>query len=110
MPIDFKPANDRGFMRGEFADLNGVVCSLQESSIMHEEGVIWLGCNDIGLKRFEPYIGWSDVPLAKGGPGEITYIANTRMHLTQSMVRALLPALQHFAEHGSLPHSPEQQD
>jgi hypothetical protein len=107
--MDFTPTN-RGFMRGEFTDLNKVRCSLQESSIVHDEGVIWLGCNDIGLKRFEPYVGWSDVHLTDGGANGIQYTANTRMHLTQSMVKALLPSLQHFAETGSLPHSPEKQD
>ena len=28
---------------------------------------------------------------------------NNRMHLTQTMVKQLLHALQHFAEHGELP-------
>ena len=92
----------RGFARAEFEDANSVKCSLQESSVMADEGHIWLGADDIGLKRFEPNVGWTDVELAQE-PDGVTHVANTRMHLTQSMVRKLLPALQHFAETGQLP-------
>lgn len=105
MSIELKPTQ-RGFERGEFTDYNGVACSIQESSVWADEGVIWLGCNDIGLKRFEPYKGWSDVPLENNPPNGVTHIANTRMHLSQSMVRDLLPLLQHFAETGRLPETP----
>lgn len=94
---------DRGFLRGEFTDRNGVSCSLQESSIADEEGCIWLGCNDIGLKKFEPGKGWSDVELQNDAPYGIVHQANTRMHLTQTMVAELLPALAYFAAHGTLP-------
>jgi hypothetical protein len=100
---------ERGFAITKFRDKNGESCSLQESSLVDDEGCIWLGCNDIGLKKFTPGEGWSDVPLQNDGPGGIAHIANTRMHLTQSMVAELLPALTYFAEHGTLP-SEEQQD
>lgn len=93
----------RGFNIFEFEDANGEKCSLQESSAARDEGLIWLGCSEIGLKRFEPYVGWSDVVLEQNPPHGITYTANNRMHLTQSQVRELLPALAYFAEHGSLP-------
>lgn len=102
MPIETSPANDRGFYRGQWTDAYGARCSIQESSLAAEEGHIWLGCDDIGLKRFEPGKGWQDVPLQQDFGG-ITHIANTRMHLSQSMVRDLLPLLQFFAEHGELP-------
>lgn len=105
MGIDTKPANDRGFHRGEWTDAHGNRCSIQESSLAADEGHIWLGCNDIGLKRFEPGNGWSDVELEQNDPHGITHIANTRMHLSQSMVRDLLPLLQHFADHGELPRT-----
>lgn len=103
MTIETAPANDRGFLLGEFFDAYGVKCSIQESSIMADEGHIWLGCSNIDLKRFEPGKGWSDVPLEQDSPHGIYHSANTRMHLSQSMVRELLPLLQHFAEHGTLP-------
>lgn len=104
MSLEFDKTQ-RGFAIGEFTDRNGVKCSLQESSEMYDEGLIWLGCNDIELKRFVPGEGWSDVPLEHNPPHGICHSANTRMHLTQSMVRELLPALQYFAETGELPKS-----
>ena len=92
----------RGFRIDTFEDANGVECSLQESSAMLDEGLIWLGAREIGLKRLTQ--GWQDVPLPRpdDAPGT-AYVANTRMHLTQSQVRRLLPALTHFAQHGVLP-------
>jgi hypothetical protein len=43
------------------------------------------------------------VKLAQNAPHGVTYQANTRMHLTQAQVKALLPLLSHFAENGALP-------
>jgi len=103
MPLETKPANDRGFYVAKWTDRYGARCSIQESSLAGEEGHIWLGCDDIGLKRFEPGKGWQDVPLEQNDPHGVTHIANTRMHLSQSMVRDLLPLLQYFAENGDLP-------
>jgi hypothetical protein len=101
--IDFKETN-RGFLRGEFKDRNGVSCSLQESSAAgDDESCIWLGCNDIGLMKFVPYTGgWKPVELEMD-PNGVMHQANTRMHLTQSMVAELLPALAYFAVNGVLP-------
>lgn len=95
-------ATSRGFARAEFVDRYGVKCSLQASSLA-TEAAVWLGANEIGLKRFTPGKGWEDVDLPDGVPPDgVSYIANTRMHLTQDMVRALLPALTRFAETGEL--------
>jgi hypothetical protein len=95
----------RGFAVANFVDRYGHKCSLQESSLAGEGGHIWLGCDDIGLKRFEPGKGWSDVTLQQDDPHGITHTANTRMHLSQGMVRERLPLLQYFARHGELPQS-----
>lgn len=94
---------ERGFLRGNFEDRNGVSCSLQESSLA-TEACIWLGCNDIGLMKFTPYgnPSWQAVELQMDFDG-IHHSANTRMHLTQTQVAELLPALAHFAAYGSLP-------
>lgn len=92
---------ERGFALTKFTDRYDVPCSLQESSLACEP-CIWFGADEIGLKRFEPDGGWIDIEL-EDAPGGVTYQANTRMHLTQEMVRDLLPALQHFAETGNLP-------
>lgn len=100
-----KPAamerTERGFSYHTFTDRNGVECSLQKSSIATEDA-IWLGATEIGLKRFEPFIGWSDVKLPDGGPGGVTYIANNRMHLTREQVAELLPLLQLFVQTGEI--------
>lgn len=106
--MNFETTN-RGFQIGTFTDAYGVVCSLQQSSIAADEGHVWFGCADIGLKRFEPGKGWSDVELEDDPLGSgVMHTANIRMHLSQSMVRDLLPALQHFADTGALP-APEAQ-
>ncbi len=43
MDIKFK-REDRGFLRGEFEDLYGVGCSIQESSLATDKA-IWFGGN-----------------------------------------------------------------
>lgn len=94
----------RGFRVDRFIDGNDVKCSLQESSRIYDEPSVWLGCSEIDLKRFVPQQGWEDIALPKPTDPEGTaYLANTRMHLSQSQVRDLLPALTYFAEHGCLP-------
>jgi hypothetical protein len=91
----------RGFDRLEFTDANGVKCSLQKSSIACQD-LIWFGCNEIGLKRFTPHVGWADVALEQDLPYGVTHIANTRMHLSRDQIRDLLPFLIKFAETGEL--------
>lgn len=77
--------NCRGFRIARFQDANGDDASIQESSaIADPEALVWLGqqhtkCKDCGC----------EMP--------------SRMHLTQSMAAALIPALQHFVETGDLP-------
>jgi hypothetical protein len=96
---------ERGFHYSEFNDANGTECNIQESSAMRDEGLIWFGSAKIGLQHFRPeHGGWKEVTE----PDEVHtmtehYVANNRMHLTQSQVKDLLPALQYFAEHGILP-------
>lgn len=102
-----KTTTARGFALVEFSDHYGVQCSLQKSSLV-EPDCIWLGVNDAkpimlwhhalgaGVQT-DARTGWVDYPL----PENVEI--HTRMHLTQDMVRELLPTLQHFAEHGELP-------
>ena len=101
---------ERGFRYDEFVDSYGHKCSLQKSSSAMEDK-IWLGINDpepeimindaLKLGRGDlcngHTVGWVPYPL----PEEV--LCHTRMHLTQAQVKALLPALQHFAETGELP-------
>lgn len=92
----------RGFDRMEFSDRNGVSCSLQKSSLASED-CIWIGANEIGLKRFAPGAGgWTDVPLEQDAPYGVVHIANTRMHLSREQVADLLPYLQRFVDTGEL--------
>lgn len=73
----------RGFGGFSFRDDYGHECSLQESSAVDPH--IWLG---------------SDEPTKIDEP--TGHLIKNRMHLNQEQVRALLPYLQHFAEHGDL--------
>ncbi len=98
----------RGSFVGDFEDVNGRACSVQESSraVCGDEGAcIWLGCDDMGLKAFEPNgePSWRDVDLATFYPQATSFLSNTRMHLSQADVKRLLPVLRHFADHGELP-------
>lgn len=65
--------NPRGFMRAEFKDLYGEVCSIQKSSLATEHA-IWLGLDQTGY----------------------------RMHLNQEMAGELWQVLKRFAETGEL--------
>ena len=71
---------ERGFIRLDFEDRYKQQCSLQKSSLAGEDA-IWLGV---------------DVNIDGKNVGE-------RMHLTQEMVSALIPYLQHFVDTGELP-------
>ena len=88
----------RGFCYTEFNDANGVVCSIQESSACRNEALIWFGADDIGLQHFKAGEGWRDIELTN--TIEEHYVANNRMHLTQSQVAELLPILEHFVKTG----------
>ena len=100
----------RGFKFGKFVDDYGHKCSLQKSSNA-SRSCIWLGVDDVepqilsqdairlGLKQptnDQDDWGWMKYEL----PKEVHL--STRMHLTQDMVKELLPALQKFAETGEL--------
>lgn len=68
--------NGRGYITGDFADRNGVSCSIQESSVATED-LIWLGQNEAGGKP-------------------------ARMHISQSLAADLIPLLQRFVATGDL--------
>jgi hypothetical protein len=102
-----KTTTARGFGLIKFKDQHGDDCSLQISSAIEDEVCCWLGCSDINLKVFVPYANpaWKEVSdseakLALGGPRATEILANTRMHLTQSQVKELLPHLKKFAKTG----------
>ena len=92
--METKPTN-RGFEHGRFTDRYGEECSIQESSLA-TEAAIWLGISAPRVMYLAPDKGWVEIPQHPD-----THI-NGRMHLTQDMVRDLLPLLQRFAETGEL--------
>ena len=87
---------NRGFDIEEFADLYDNKCSLQKSSLATED-CIWFGIADPRVQERVPDgVGWRDVELPDSA------LISSRMHLTQDMVRNLLPYLQRFADTGEL--------
>ena len=84
---------DRGFDLIEFIDFYGSKCSLQKSSIIESEEFIWFGVSKADHKAGPP---WMDVTL----PGNVSCFS--RMHLSQTQVKELLPYLIHFAETGEI--------
>lgn len=89
--------NQRGFDFANFEDRYGEKCSIQKSSLAFEEA-IWFGIKEPQLTIFEDekcgkYIKTS---MPK------TFMVSSQMHLTQDMVKDLLPYLIKFAETGEL--------
>lgn len=87
----------RGFNIANFTDRSNNVCSIQKSSLATEDA-IWLGIDKPKLTIFEPptygkYITM-DMPA--------NFMVDSRMQLTQEMVKELLPHLIKFAETGEL--------
>lgn len=94
----------RGFGRIEFTERGGDTCSLQMSSAMGEESYIWLGANKAVIKGIIPFgnPSWTEITEEdiKKQHGFKDVIGNTRMHLTQSDVKSLLPFLKKFVKTG----------
>jgi hypothetical protein len=99
-------ATARGFQKIGFVDRYGTPCAIQESSLA-TEGAIWFGADTLGVRAFPSKTGrgWDplDVAAIAQSMGYRDVVDNTRMHLTQAQVQALLPLLTYFAEHGELP-------
>lgn len=91
---------DRGFPLISFEDQYGEICSLQVSSLMGEQSSCWLGVTTPTIQVMAPGKGWQPVKLPEGA------VVNSRMHLNQDQVRALLPHLQAFANSGEFDFNP----
>lgn len=93
------PFNDRGFLVGKFKDDYGREGSLQESSASagNDGSYIWLGMDEPEL--------FEDVRTGPGKPYKLpeNVTSFSRLHLSQTQIKELLPHLQYFAETGSLP-------
>jgi hypothetical protein len=96
----------RGFAICEFTDRYGSKCSLQKSSLATEDA-IWFGVDDVkpqilasdarklGIST-DSTAGWIEYEI----PNEV--LLSSRMHLTQDMVKKILPILKKFAKTGEL--------
>lgn len=112
---------DRGFIVGEFDDIYGAKCSIQESSLA-DKPALWLGVDKPRIKLLsadakkklslpivvpdegsgEDY-GWSDYIL----PEKV--FAATRMHIDIDTARELIKLLTCFVENGGLSQREEKQ-
>jgi hypothetical protein len=84
----------RGFELIHFKDRNGIECSLQESSLATERA-LWLGCQNANPRVLVPGQSWQPIPM----PAE--YIADTRMHLNEKQVKALVAHLNRWLKAGT---------
>lgn len=91
-----KGYTSRGFAVFSFRDGNGEKAAIQQSSAA-EEPHVWIGVDELKLKRFVPGRSWSDCPLPEGDVH-----GNERLHLTRENVRDLLPILQRFVDTGDI--------
>lgn len=92
-PMEVTHTN-RGFELIEFKDEYDIECSLQESSLASKR-CIWLGCNKANPRVLVPGQSWQPVPM----PAD--YIADTRMHLDEEQVKALIVHLQRWLDAGT---------
>lgn len=109
-----KSYTNRGFVIGEFTDLYGQKCSIQESSLA-DKPALWLGlckpeitvmsvdAKDLPPPRIVPDegsgvdYGWSKYIL----PDKVH--AFSRMHIDIDMAKELVNTLNHFIKTGELP-------
>ena len=89
----------RGFPLVSFQDQYDQTCSLQISSLV-EPTCCWLGIDAPSIQVLAEGKGWQPVKLPEGA------VVNSRMHLNQDQVRALLPHLQAFAVSGEFAFDP----
>lgn len=106
-----KKVTNRGFSYYEFEDKANSKCILQESSYAggygDDSARIWFGIENPSISAFIPGGGHIDFepPNIKFdnnyGDGNVTATVNSRMLLSQTQVRQLLPILQKFVETGT---------
>ena len=91
---------NRGFTIIHFEDINGVLCSLQESSVainnIPGSGALWIGCDEPKPRTLIPGKGWTPIAMPED------YIADTRMHLNRKQVKALIRHLKVWIKKGTL--------
>lgn len=88
---------ERGFTRIEFRDVYDKECSLQESSLA-TDNAIWFGISE-AKPEYRKDGKWVTFEYPEG----VEIFTSTRMHLKQSQMHWVIPALQHFQKYGVLP-------
>lgn len=92
-----------GFHKIEFKDINGVECSVQESSLATEEA-IWLGVDDPDPEILLPNKGWVKYPVLED------VLFKSRMHLSIKQAAQLVRILNKFLETGSVGEEQSKED
>lgn len=90
-----KGKTSRGFHKIEFKDINGVECSVQDSSLATEEA-IWFGVDDPDPEILLPNKGWVKYPVLED------VLFKSRMHLSIKQAAQLVRILNKFLETGSV--------
>lgn len=80
---------------GEFTDLYGCSCSIQDSSLATDHA-IWLGINDAEPKILVPGKSWQPLEVPEGT------LFSTRMHLNREQAQALVTVLMRFIMTGTI--------
>lgn len=88
-------SNDRGFRHYNFLDAYGSECRLAQSSAVKPH--IWLGVSKLKPKLFVNG-EWVNYAVNED------VLFNSEMHLNREQVKAMLPYLIQFAEHGEINH------
>lgn len=98
---------NRGFSILKFKDRNRRLCSLQKSSLATQD-CIWLGLDNAEIKEFYPTPrdtdeSWFDcnLDMLKHRPQNTIHVFS-RMELTRTQVKKILPYLQKFVDSGEL--------
>jgi len=103
----------RGFRLGEFPDLDGNKCSIQDSSLA-TAAAIWFGVNDanprcsnkVSPKKQQAWIEWhrahEEFQAKKENPHWHSVLVHTRVHLDQEQAAIILELFETFLKCGSV--------
>jgi hypothetical protein len=92
-----KTKTERGFALYQFTDMHEAKCSLQKSSLATDDAV-WLGVDEPELFIHDKDDNTKFVVMSL--PENVS--AKSRMHLSRSQVKELLPILKTFSKTGEL--------
>lgn len=95
---------NNGLFIDRFTDARGIEHFMENSISIGGENHLWIGCRKADPRKLSSSDRSIDSALEeKHCPNDFERTIATQMLLSQSEIAAILPALQHFAEHGYLP-------